>query len=140
MSYSKVRLKTNGDLKAYVIYFAAVIVSSSVTLKVSFRNCIFRVQIQMISSSSEANPKYIQQLSCTRIHVKKISQGQASVDVSFCQKWPLSTYIHYRLWRCDRLLGTFNRLFTPLRVIPKQRKVDVFPGIEPVGTIRMCGR
>ena len=56
MSYSKVRLKTNGDLKAYVIYFAAVIVSPSVTLKVLFRNCIFRFQIQMISSLSEANP------------------------------------------------------------------------------------
>ena len=55
MSYSKVRLKTNGDLKAYVIYFAAVIVSPSVTLKVLFRNCIFRFQIQ-ISSLSEANP------------------------------------------------------------------------------------
>ena len=56
MSNSKVRLKTNGDLKAYVIYFAAVIVSPSVTLKVLFRNCIFRFQIQMISSLSEANP------------------------------------------------------------------------------------
>ena len=91
-----------------------------------FRNCIFRVQIQMISSLSEANPKCTQQLSCTRIHVKKISQGQASVDVSFCQKWPLSTYIHCRLGRCKRPLETFNRLFTLLRVIPEQRRVDVF--------------
>ena len=59
MSYFKVRQKSNGDLKAYVIYFAAVIVSSSVSFKVLFRNCIFRVQIQMISGSSEANPSSV---------------------------------------------------------------------------------
>ena len=38
MSYSKVRLKRNGDLKVCVIYFAAVIVSSSISLNLSFRN------------------------------------------------------------------------------------------------------
>ena len=79
MSYFKVRQKSNGDLKAYVIYFAAVIVSSSVSFKVLFRNCIFRVQIQMISGSSEANPKCTQQLSL------------ASVSrASFCQRVLLS--------------------------------------------------
>ena len=46
--------------------------------------------------------------------------------MSFCQKWPLSTYIHCRLGRCKRPLETFNRLFTLLRVIPEQRRVDVF--------------
>ena len=91
-----------------------------------FRNCIFRVQIQMISSLSEANPKCTQQLSCTRIHVKKTSHGQASVHTSFCQKWPSSTYFHCRLRQCARPLETFNRLFTLLRVIPEQRRVDVF--------------
>ena len=81
---------------------------------------------KMISSSSEANPKCTQQLSCTRIHVKKTSHGQASVNASFCQKWPSSTYFHCRLRQCARPLETFNRLFTILRVIPEQRKVDVF--------------
>ena len=125
-SYSQVRLKSNGNLKVYVIYFATVIASSSVSLKVLFRNCIFWVQIKMISSSCEANPKCTQQLSCTRIHVKKTSHGQASVNASFCQKWPSSTYFHCRLRQCERPLETFNRLFTLLRVIPEQRKVDVF--------------
>ena len=46
--------------------------------------------------------------------------------MSFCQKWPLSTYIHCRLGPCKRPLETFNRLFTLLRVIPEQRRVDVF--------------
>ena len=47
MSYSQVRPKNNGNLKVYVICFAAIIVFSSVSLKVLFRACIFRVLIQM---------------------------------------------------------------------------------------------
>ena len=81
-SYLKVRQKSNGDLKVYVIYFAAVIVSSSVSLKVLFHNCIFRVQIQMISGSSEANP-----------NASSNSPALASVSrkrVSFCQRVLLS--------------------------------------------------
>ena len=81
MSYFKVRQKSNGDLKAYVIYFAAVIVSSSVSFKVLFRNCIFRVQIQMISGSSEASPKCTQQLSLASVSRKR---------ASFCQRVLLS--------------------------------------------------
>ena len=75
----------------------------------------FRVRVKLIPnapSNSHSHP-------CQE-------KEQVSVNAFFCQKWPLSTYIHCRLGQCERPLETFNSLFTLLRVIPKQRKVDVF--------------
>ena len=125
MSYSQVRLKSNGNLKVYVIYFATVIASSSVSLKVLFRNCIFWVQIKM-----------------TRVRVKLIpnapsnSPALASMSRKHLMGKLLSTRPSVRNDLLPRTfivglgsvrdLETFNRLFTILRVIPEQRKVDVF--------------
>ena len=73
----------------------------------------------LISSSSEANSN-------------AFSDSPALAFMSripLFQKWP-STYFHCRLGRFDKPRKTFNHLFTPLRVIPKQRRVDVLNVIK----------
>ena len=73
----------------------------------------------LISSSSEANS-----------NASSDSPALAFMSrIPLFQKWP-STYFYCRLGRFDKPLKTFNHLFTPLRVIPKQRRVDVLNVIK----------